>query len=304
MTLKLPVSCGLINKLIEPVARKSTIEPKRYSWEAPPPYDPVWHLRIHRRTLYAALCSVLVHALVLFVVPRQRIENGEPPSNSAEPLVVNIQMRAAPQDMPVSASSIPEIRPQAMATPPVIAANKPNSKSQPKSIAAAPTAIPTPAAADLQAYVEAARARRRAADGMTDKEYAAANAQVREPSEDEIRMAKVMRNMNPGTNGIFQIVSVESRTAAFTFRGWTTSSSNARREYIQVDIGTNSTIELAIVRKMIELIRRYYTGNFNWESQRLDRVIVLSARPEDNEGLEGFMLKEFFAERSSPARLR
>ena len=55
---------------------------------------------------------------------------------------------------------------------------------------------------------------------------------------------------------------------------------------------------------MIELIRRYYTGNFNWESQRLDRVIVLSARPEDNEGLEGFMLKEFFDDRSKATRFR
>jgi hypothetical protein len=109
-------------------------------------------------------------------------------------------------------------------------------------------------------------------------------------------MAKVKRNLTVGTSGIFQIISIESRRAAFSFRGWTNDSSNVQREYVQVEIGNNSSIEIAIVRKMIELIRRYYQGNFNWESQRLDRTVVLSARLEDNEGLEAFLLKEFFGE--------
>lgn len=117
-------------------------------------------------------------------------------------------------------------------------------------------------------------------------------------------MAKVKRNLTVGTSGIFQIISVESRRAAFSFRGWTSDSSNSRREYIQVEIGTNSSIEIAIVRKMVELIRRYYQGNFNWESQRLDRTVVLSARIEDNEGLEAFLLKEFFGEAPRDNRFR
>ncbi|NJD36477.1 MAG: hypothetical protein FIA96_16905 [Betaproteobacteria bacterium] len=158
---------------------------------------------------------------------------------------------------------------------------------------------PVPAApTDMQSFVDAQRARRRAAEGLSGGDQAAAPAPAseREPSEDEIRMANVKRNLMVGTSGIFQIVSIESRSAAFTFRGWTTDSSNSRREYIQVEIGTNSSIEIAIVRRMIELIRKYYKGNFNWESQRLDRTVVLSARVEDNEGLEAFMLKEFFGE--------
>ena len=117
-------------------------------------------------------------------------------------------------------------------------------------------------------------------------------------------MARVKRNMTSGTNGIFQLLSVDSRTAAFSFRGWTTDSGNSRREYVHVDIGASNDIETAIVRKMIELIRRYYKGNFNWESQRLDRVIVLSARAEDNEGLEEFLQQEFFGSRSQAPRGR
>ena len=49
-----------------------------------------------------------------------------------------------------------------------------------------------------------------------------------------------------------------------------------------------------MIRKMIWLIRQHYQGDFNWDSQRLARVVVQSARPEDNAGLEDFMMMEFF----------
>ncbi len=147
---------------------------------------------------------------------------------------------------------------------------------------------------DMQTYVAASRARRRAIQGIDGEETRNLNGLEDGVSENDIRMEKVKRNLQSGTNGVFQIQSMESRTAAFSFRGWTTDSSNSRREYIHVELGTNSDIQIAVVRKMIELIRRYYKGNFNWESQRLDRTIVLSARIEDNEGLEDFMIKEFF----------
>ena len=172
-----------------------------------------------------------------------------------------------------------------------------------------PAVPPSPAPAaptDMQSFVDAARARRRAAEGLSGRDQPAAGppAAEREPSEDEIRLAKVKRNLTVGTSGIFQIISIESRSAAFSFRGWTNDSGNVRREYIQVEIGNNSSIEIAIVRRMIELIRRYYKGNFNWESQRLDRTVVLSARPGDNDGLEAFLLREFFGEAPRDNRFR
>lgn len=159
----------------------------------------------------------------------------------------------------------------------------------------------------MQSYVKAQQARRQAAEGLSGRApaaFPAPPAAALEPSEDEIRLARVKRNLTVGTSGVFQILSKEPRRAEFSFRGWTNDSSNVRREYILVEIGTNSSIEIAIVRKMIELIRRYYQGNFNWESQRLDRTVVLSARIEDNEGLEAFLLKEFFGEAPRDNRFR
>lgn len=144
---------------------------------------------------------------------------------------------------------------------------------------------------DLTAYINAARERSRAAE----REYAATKANEHVPSSDEIRMANVVRNLQPqGTNGVFQIISVGIRMGKFSFRGWTKDFSNSRRELIEVEAGPNGDIERAIVRRMIELIRKYYQGDFNWESQRLNRVIILSARIEDNSGLEDFLMREFF----------
>jgi hypothetical protein len=88
------------------------------------------------------------------------------------------------------------------------------------------------------------------------------------------------------------------RSGKFSFRGWTKDVSNARRELIEVDVGPNGDLERAIARSMIALIRKYYQGDFNWESQRLGRVIVLSARMEDNAGLEEFLMREFFGARA------
>jgi hypothetical protein len=169
-----------------------------------------------------------------------------------------------------------------------------------------PPANPAPAPGlapptDLQSYLNAARARRRAAETAAERENAEARASERAPSDDEIRMANIRRNLQPqGTNGVFQIVHMGTRTGEFSFRGWTKDYSNGRRELIEVDAGQNGDLERAIVRSMITLIRKYFKGDFNWESQRLNRVIILSARMEDNAGLEDFLISEFFGPGAGP----
>ena len=164
-----------------------------------------------------------------------------------------------------------------------IAATKPESQAAP--VSESNLAPP----ADLMGYINAAKERQRAAESKY-----APGAKERGPSEDEIRMATIMRNLQPqGTNGVFQIISMGNRTARYSFRGWT-NASNARREVIEVDAGPTGDVEREIVRSMITIIRRYYKDNFNWEAQRLERVVVLSARMEDNEGLEDFLMRDFF----------
>lgn len=165
---------------------------------------------------------------------------------------------------------------------------------------AVPAANSSPPA-DLMAYVNAVRERRRVAEMSAERENAEARASERVPSDDEIRMANVMRNIQTqGTNGVFQIVSMGLRSAKYSFRGWTKDAGSARRELIEVDAGPNGDMERAIVRSMIALIRKYYKGDFNWESQRLNRVVIMSARMEDNAGLEDFLIREFFGAETGP----
>ena len=155
---------------------------------------------------------------------------------------------------------------------------------------------------DLLAYMNEARERRRAG-GIFEDEPVEPEAVERDPSEEELRMANVMRNLKePGASGIFQIIRMGPRTAQFLFRAWKKDSSVPRRELVEVDAGPGGDIQRAIVRKMIELIRQYHKGDFNWESYRLDRVVVLSARPEDSKGLEDFLIREFFGEEAAPRR--
>ncbi|MBI3524128.1 MAG: hypothetical protein HY066_06315 [Betaproteobacteria bacterium] len=290
------------------------VDLNKFPWELPPPRDIYLNLSIRRSTLYAFVASLLIHLLALFAVPQLHMNNGELLARAGDPLTVSLQPRASAPNPQNPSAAILETPPQSQADhrrkaapPPVLALRKPRPDDLARPANPLTPSVPSPAAEaapDMLAYINAARARRQAAEGIAGRENAEAAGDQHEPTEDEIRMARVKRNLNPGTNGVFQILSIESRTAAFSFRGWTTDAGNSRREYIQVELGTNSNIEIAIVRKMIELIRRYYKGDFNWESQRLDRVVTLSARAEDNTGLEDFLMQEFFASRSRPADLR
>lgn len=179
-------------------------------------------------------------------------------------------------------------------------ASKPTTTQLAKEKAKTPPETTKDAPTDLSDYINQAKARRRAEGIFDNQENTAANAAAQQPTADEIRMANVRRNLQtPGTSGIFQILRIGPRSAEFSFRAWTTGQSNPRLQLIQVDAGPDGDVERAIIRKMIQLIREHYKEDFNWESHRLHRVIVLSARLQDNAGLEEFLMREFFL---SPVR--
>jgi hypothetical protein len=229
----------------------------------------------------------------------------QPPLNAPPPgVAIDARLVELPEAQPAQQAA------QAAVTPPAPVPAKPKlrvsklvppPKTQPTQPAppVAPQALPKPAQplnlerpsdapTDMMSYVNAARARRQAADMD-------AGGSAQQPSADEIRMANIRRNLQPpGTNGIFQILDIQPRTARFSFRSWTTNASNPQRETITVSAGPDGDIELAIIRRMISLIRNYFKGDFNWESQRLGQVVVLSARQEETAELEDFMKREFF----------
>jgi hypothetical protein len=168
-----------------------------------------------------------------------------------------------------------------------------------------PAATRPHASEDLASYIEA---RRRARESVP----APAPAPAQPPSETEqerhnrIVAESLGLNRTPSFGadrerggGIFQIARVGYDDAEFFFYGWNKNIRRNARQMIEVRRGDNASTELAVVRKMIAIIREHEGGDFVWESPRLGRDVTLSARTEDNAGLEDFMMREFFTESRS-----
>jgi hypothetical protein len=156
-----------------------------------------------------------------------------------------------------------------------------------------------PQEVDMQAYIEARRKQRGAP----------------EPSQatDESDEAKGMRNAlaniaaanNRGrddsneTGGIFSISNRTFHSAELRFRGWNPSFKRRWLTQLTVEQGGEPDLETAVVKKMIELIRKEKTGDFEWDSHRLGKVVKLSARVQDTAELQAFLMKEMFADKKA-----
>lgn len=293
-----------------------------FAWEIPRPKQRYWEIHISRNTLIAVIASLLLHALLLFTLKQEHVRI-EPPSvqDTHTPLVVQLTPRESTRIVPKhsnpepvhptkkriiqpkpqvkphtsKAKPRPSVSPSHQVVPPAPVITAPKSQLDTRVVPPVPDSTSPPT--DMASYINDVRARRQAAEQANTESGTSPT-----PTPDEIRSANIERNLRPagGTNGVFQILSMGVRTAQFSFRGWTTDTSHFQHQVIEVDAGLNGDVERAIVRRMIELIRQYYTGDFNWESQRLNRVIVLSARKEDNAQLEDFLMKEFFRSDGTP----
>lgn len=100
--------------------------------------------------------------------------------------------------------------------------------------------------------------------------------------------------------GTFQIRNMEYQDAQFTFYGWNRDINRRTFQVIDVKRGDSPTINVAIVRKIISIIREFEQADFQWQSRRLGRVMTLSARREDTAQLEAFMMQEFFTDAMQP----
>jgi hypothetical protein len=175
---------------------------------------------------------------------------------------------------------------------PVLAVEKKAAVAIPQATVTVPPPLENSAPKDFMSFIKAKKQRAQELEDYAARE----NASARAPSAEEQRDENINRNLQQkGTSGIFEIKHISDRTAQFSFKGWKNDYSIPHLETIDVTAGADGDINLAVVRKMIEIIRRDFNGDFNWESQRLGRIIVLSARMNDNDGLEAFLKQEFFS---------
>ena len=233
--------------------------------------------------------------LAIRLVPLTAPPVQSPPSAPRNAVTLEPSVRARPAAPRVAPG--PKKQATVPPSPPVIAV-EPSSPS-PVTVAP-PVEAPKPAPGeDLAAYVAS---RRRAREGAG----APASAPAAPTETEQDRHNRVVAENLGLTNvpsfgndpnrggGVFQIRSMGYDIGEFAFFGWNQAINRNSLQVIEVRRGNAPNMEIAVVRRMIAIIRERSTGDFLWQSRRLGRAMWLSARPGDNAGLEEFIQKELF----------
>jgi hypothetical protein len=228
---------------------------------------------------------------------------------------------AAPPPLPRRAPQVP-VRPRTPArppaAPPVMTAPAPNAPQRvperpvepaPPGPTAPPPPQPAqpqppqqrPAESDLASYIESRRRER----GESSASAAAPGSQGESEAERRNRIIaanlgldrKPTFNYDPNSaGGLFQIKNVGYDDATFYFLGLDRDINRQAKVLVEVRKGDAPDIRVAIVRRMIKIIRENVQDEFLWTSQRLGRQIQMSARPQDDAKLEDFILRDIFPE--------
>jgi hypothetical protein len=281
----------------------------------------------------AVVLSLLVHFGALWIVLQhaRQLATDAPERGPASALAVQLMPRtrpaviasaaAPPPAQPALAATVPPVhehpvRPRRPIVPkrtpaPVIAIDKPAPRPLESAPAPEPASAPEPPVkvtpvppaptTDLAAYIDARRRER----GEPSTSAAARVPDGTAESDVERRNRIVAANLGldrtptfghdaRNAGGIFQIKELDEDAAQFYFFGFDKDIGRNAKQLIEVRKGDNADIRIAVVRKMIGIIRANISGDFLWVSERQGRQVRLSARPEDNAGLEDFILRDIF----------
>jgi hypothetical protein len=278
----------------------------------------------------AVALSVLLHVAVLWKwLPNLHLPSPELDKRGEARSSISVQLAPPPRppSAPLAAPSVeaqptparrPAPKPRPQPSAPVLALRTPPPPAAPTVPAPVP-AVPTPVvpppptrpsvSGDFAAYVEARR-RARGDTGPPPSTGAEMNAPA---TEDDNARSNRLAAANLATQrkqtfgydpsqggGVFQLVRVGYSDAEFLFFGWNKDIRRNTKQLIEVRKGNNADTRIAVVRRMIAIIREYEQQDFVWESRRLGRSLMLSARQRDNAGLEQFLMQEFFEDPLRP----
>jgi hypothetical protein len=266
--------------------------------------------------MVAIALSVLLHALGFWYwiehapIPSTATPRGEDSRLSIT--LTPLQAHAAPEpEPPVPAPARPAEKPVARKPIRRVVVKTAPAITPRMTIAVPDSAQRMPAPADdMLTQLDAARQRR--ADAA--EQQPALQGTDAAPEDDAQRANRVARAniaaAHPGAQGadkddhggVFQIRHIGPHNAEFMFRGWNLNFRRNSTQLVSVDQGADEDIQIAVVKKMIELIRSHKSGDFIWESHRLGKEFTLSARPEHGSELQQFLLREFFPDYVATAR--
>ena len=271
-------------------------------------------------TIWVAVAlSLLFHALGLFgwiskaPVPFQEPKLGKPSDTLAIRLVEpkraapGVAHEAAPPPAPPAPPTPTAKRkiPPPQARQPVVASAVPERlpRIPPLDRASAPVTPPpgTPRVAptgDLASFV-ASRRRERGDPAPAQAQQAPSESEQQRHNRvvaENLGLTKTPTFGNDPArgDGVFTVRSMAFDTGEFAFYGWNKAINRDSLQVIEVRRGSNENMEIAMVRRMILVIRELSSGDFQWQSRRLGKGVWLSARLQDTAELEAFMLREIF----------
>ena len=263
-----------------------------------------------RKVWVTAAVSLLVHmaALLLFVShpPIPGVEQQAFDQESA-PVQVEIAEAKPPLPSPPSAPAEPAAAPSPKTRPPAARVRPPPMVAMPRLEAPAirsPVAPPQiaaipvppqarpPAQGDFLSFVQANRRARGVAESAQDNAEVDFNTKIAANLPGGARGVAAQMPIRGG--GMFQMKRMTYDDAAFEFFGWNTEMGRRTPQLIEVRKGTNPNMQIAVVRRIIAIIRQYSKEDFTWDSGRHGRVVTLSARPADTAALEQYLLHDMF----------
>jgi hypothetical protein len=246
--------------------------------------------------------TLLLHLLLvaIYLLQPQSEKHAAPPAGSTMVYVAPLApgkpkpKKQQQQQAPKKTSKTPPVQIKRLPNTITLPDEKPVKvvEAEPKPVTAPPQEV------DMQAYIEARRKARGAKDPSEQPAEESENARATRIAMANIASANGRSHGDDRneTGGVFSLSHQTFNSAELKFRGW---NPNFKRRWLQqltVETGAEIDIETAVVKRMIELIRKEKTGEFDWDSHRLQRVVKMSARPQDTAELQAFLFKEMFPE--------
>jgi outer membrane biosynthesis protein TonB len=266
-----------------------------------------------RRTNRTGLAvTILLHLLLValyFYQPQKTEKKARPPDGGE---VVYVAPLAQPAQPPPQKSSTPKQPKKSTPRPTTPRVERlpdtitlPNEK--PVEVAKVepppePKREEIPPEMDMTEYIAKRRQARGATDPSTSTEESEAARGARNAAANIAAVNNRGRDDANESGGVFSISNKTFHSMDLKFRGWNPNFKRRWLTSVTVEQGSEPDLETAVVKKMIELIRREKTGDFEWDSHRLGKVITMSARVKDTAELQAFLMKEMFPEYRPPAR--
>jgi type IV secretory pathway VirB10-like protein len=243
--------------------------------------------------------TVLLHLLLVavYVFKPQTEKTAPPPSGGAIAYINPVAEKPAPQQPKKQATKA--VKKQS-APPPKIE-RLPDTITLPdevpvKVVEEAPKKFEPPEEDDMAARIARRRQERGAQAGEPEVESESARGTRNALANIAAANGRSKGDDRNETGGVFSVTNKSFSSAELKFRGWNPNFKRRWLQQVNVELGAEKDIETAIVKKMVELIRKEKTGDFDWDSHRLQRVVRMSARVQDTAELEAFLFKEMFPE--------